>query len=291
MKQAWMFLLLSLSIVSITAFANDKVIYGEDNRLDLFEVTNSLYADLSRSTLALIGKNNIKKVGDEYQISGSPLGTSMQLCAGEKFEKQITAASCSAFLVTPKHIVTAGHCVKSLSDCNKYKFVFDFNIGNQNNISYKVDSSSVYGCKALVAQVLDNSSMDDYAFIELDREVTDRIPLIVRTEGAVAVKDPLVVIGHPTGLPAKIADGAVVRSIKNPKYFVTNLDTFGGNSGSAVFNAVTGVVEGILVRGETDYQYFGIGKCYKPNYCTETGCRGEDVTRITNIKKLMDMLN
>jgi len=272
-------------------YSNDKVVYGKDNRLDLFEVTNPLYAELTRSTLAMIGPNNIKLENNQYKISGALLGPQMKLCPGEKFEKQITAANCSAFLVTPNHIVTAGHCVKNLSDCNRYKWVFDFNIEDQNTTTHIVPASSVYGCKAVVAQVLDNSNMDDYAFIELDRTVTDRLPLTVRTEGAIAVKDPLVVIGHPTGLPVKIADGAKVRSIKNPKYFVSNLDTFGGNSGSAVFNAETGVVEGILVRGETDYQYLSARKCYTPNYCSENGCRGEDVTRITNIKKLMEMLN
>ena len=45
---------------------------------------------------------------------------------------------------------------------------------------------------------------------------------------------PLVVIGHPSGLPTKIADGAWVRNNESEYYFVTNLDTFGGNSGSAV---------------------------------------------------------
>ena len=32
---------------------------------------------------------------------------------------------------------------------------------------------------------------------------------------------------------------------KNKYYFQSNLDTFGGNSGSAVFDTATGVVEGM----------------------------------------------
>ncbi|NKC16754.1 MAG: hypothetical protein GKR94_32545 [Gammaproteobacteria bacterium] len=36
-------------------------------------------------------------------------------------------------------------------------------------------------------------------------------------------------------------------------YFVANLDPFGGNSGSPVFNADTLTVERILVRGEQDF--------------------------------------
>ncbi|MFN8369647.1 MAG: S46 family peptidase [Bacteriovoracaceae bacterium] len=91
------------------------------------------------------------------------------------------------------------------------------------------------------------------------------------------------------GLPTKISDGANVRTNNNPKYFVANLDTYGGNSGSAVFNTKTGEVEGILVRGENDYVYDSAQGCRVSNKCTNAGCRGEDVTRITNIKELMSL--
>jgi hypothetical protein len=128
-------------------------------------------------------------------------------------------------------------------------------------------------------------SKDDYAFIELDRKVTDLEPLKVRTSGKISKGDSVVVIGHPTGLPTKIADGAKVRSIQG-KFFSANLDTFGGNSGSAVFNAVTHEVEGILVRGETDYVYNSTLGCQVVNVCSNDSCRGEDVTFIKNVEGL-----
>jgi V8-like Glu-specific endopeptidase len=128
-------------------------------------------------------------------------------------------------------------------------------------------------------------SKDDYAFIELDRKVNDRQPLKVRKTGKISKGASLVVIGHPTGLPTKIADGANVRTLQG-KFFVANLDTFGGNSGSAVFNAETEEVEGILVRGETDYVYNSSLGCQVPNVCSNDACRGEDVTYITNVEGL-----
>ena len=72
-----------------------------------------------------------------------------------------------------------------------------------------------------------------------------------------------------------------MRNINKPGYFVANLDTYGGNSGSAVFNAKTGVIEGILVRGENDYVYKG--NCRVSNVCASDGCRGEDVTKLSAI--------
>jgi hypothetical protein len=121
--------------------------------------------------------------------------------------------------------------------------------------------------------------------VELDRVVTDRTPLTFRKSGAISVNEPLVVIGHPTGLPTKIADGANVRSLST-SFFVANLDTFGGNSGSAVFNANTSEVEGILVRGEEDYVKPFLRSCKKPKECKSDKCRGEDVTKITLIQAL-----
>ena len=58
--------------------------------------------------------------------------------------------------------------------------------------------------------------------------------LPIRREGAPSVGTPLVVSGHPAGIPLKIAGGATVRSSQHPEYFDANLDTYGGNSGSPV---------------------------------------------------------
>ena len=91
-----------------------------------------------------------------------------------------------------------------------------------------------------------------FSVIELDRPVTNHAPLKMRLAGEPRVNDDLTVIGHPSGLPTKIAGGAKLRSLHNG-FIRASLDTYGGNSGSAVFNSSTFEVEGILVRGETDF--------------------------------------
>ena len=92
--------------------------------------------------------------------------------------------------------------------------------------------------------------------------------------------EALTVIGYPSGLPLKVASGGRVRTVKS-EYYVTNLDTYGGNSGSAVFNSTSGEVEGILVRGENDF--VSQNGCVVSNRCTFEGCRGEDVTKISEV--------
>ena len=74
----------------------------------------------------------------------------------------------------------------------------------------------------------------------------------------------------------------MVRDNSPGSFFVANLDTYGGNSGSPVFEEDSDIVEGILVRGDTDF--VSNGTCIVSNVCPTTGCGGEDVTRAAEFK-------
>ena len=277
-------------VFATSAFASNKgidVIYGEDNRKDVFESPNASFIELSRSTAAMIPATNLKTILSEVEISGTTL-RGRGICAKERFSNQISAANCSGFLVADNKLVTAGHCIKGPAQCSSYKWVFDYRVESSDQGKVTVPATSVYSCKKVIATRLDSASKDDYAIIELDRPVTDRLPLKFRRSGKPSVGDSLVVIGHPTGLPTKIADGAKIRSLSG-KFFIANLDTYGGNSGSAVFNVQTEEVEGILVRGETDYVYNSSLGCQVSNLCPDTGCRGEDVTYIANVPGILNL--
>ncbi|MBY0515676.1 MAG: trypsin-like peptidase domain-containing protein [Bacteriovoracaceae bacterium] len=286
-------LLATLALSSLGALAQrhePKVIYGDDNRQDIYEVTSSALVEVANSTAAMIPAKDLATTGGGWSggskkdivISGPTL-MSRGICATERFAAQPTAANCSGFLVSDKILVTAGHCMKSMGDCSDFKWVFDYKLDTPGVNKVTVRKENIYGCKKIIEQVLSNDQ-NDYAVIELDRPVTARRPLNFRKSGKIAVGTPIVVIGHPTGLPTKVAAGAKVRSTKE-MYFVGNLDTYGGNSGSAVFNANTLEVEGILVRGDTDY-VAGPNGCRVSNVQGNDDGRGEDVTYITNIKSL-----
>lgn len=284
-----MFLTISTLVLTAAAFAsvpgNNKVIYGDDNRLDVYETNNNMYLELAKSTAAQIPNSSLSAVKNgEVTVLGRTL-QSRNICAKEKFSAQLSAARCSGFLVGSNLLVTAGHCITNDSDCSSYAWVFDFKMNAANQSAMTVKSDNVFHCSKIIARAQD-SSQNDYALIQLDRAVADRQPLQFRKEGKIADNAKLVVIGHPSGLPTKIADGAEVRSNSHSLYFVANTDTYGGNSGSAVFDANTGIVEGILVRGEQDYVYdYSLG-CQVSKVCANNACRGEDITRITNFKVL-----
>jgi V8-like Glu-specific endopeptidase len=286
-------LLAGLLIISSLAIAKEKnvdVVYGDDNRIDVFQSPNEMYRSLARSTVAMISADNFRKLPDGQMEIFSPSLRGRGICPEERFINQPTAASCSGFLVAPNVIVTAGHCIRSEYDCVANRWVFDYKTFYPDQDIVRVPMENIYSCKKIITSVLDNFNKDDYAVIELDRKVTDRVPLEFRKRGKVSEGSNLVVIGHPAGLPTKVADGASVRSL-DEKFFVANLDTYGGNSGSAVFNADTGKIEGILVRGENDYTKDYERRCLKSVRCTNDSCRGEDVTYITNVKVLKSLLS
>jgi V8-like Glu-specific endopeptidase len=280
--------LLALLFV-VNSNATNKVIYGEDDRLDVFEATNQKHVELSKSTAAMIPSYKIKSLNSyESLLVGKSLEAGGK-CASEKFASQPTVANCSGFLVDKNKIVTAGHCITSESDCKSNSWVFDYKVSYSTQDEVVVEKSKIYKCKKIISRSLDSSSQNDYALIELEEVVEDRKPLKFRTSGKAKVGDKLVVIGHPTGLPTKIAAGAKIRKVGSV-FFTANLDTYGGNSGSAVFNATTGVIEGILVRGDTDYVWSSNQGCQVSNVIGSNSGRGEDVTLITNIKELSSIV-
>lgn len=263
----------------------EKVIYGDDNRRDVFEEPDASLRMVSEATAGILRTDALTKdASGLVTIKTRKFGDAYALCPEEPFREQETAPYCSAFLVSPDTLVTAGHCLATAADCGVVSFVFGFSLATSNASLNQVPESDIYRCSRVVfAQVKDA----DFSVVKLDRPVIGRAPLNVRRQGAISVGDDLVVIGHPSGLPTKIAAGAKVRRIATG-FFQSNLDTYGGNSGSVVINARTHEAEGILVRGERDFVLKPDGKCMVSNRCADDQCRGEDVTTITEVLKYLD---
>ncbi|MCX5789575.1 MAG: hypothetical protein NTX64_13880, partial [Elusimicrobia bacterium] len=58
-----------------------------------------------------------------------------------------------------------------------------------------------------------------------------------------------------------------------------DVDSYGGNSGSPVFNADTGLIEGVMVRGQEDFE--DAGGCRKSKVYLQGAGGGEQVTMIS----------
>jgi V8-like Glu-specific endopeptidase len=255
-----------------------KLVYGVDDRKDIFQVTDPAVLARADSTVSLIDVSRITDNGDGTStILTTTFGESHDLCEGERFRNQPTAARCSGFLVAPDLIATAGHCVNA-NNLARNRFVFGFRMINETEARVIIPNDQIFKGVAILTRE-EVSTGADYAVVRLDRPATGRTILKIRRNGKIDDGQPVYVIGHPSGLPQKYAPGADVRNNAKTEFFTANLDTYGGNSGSPVFNEDTGDVEGILVRGDTDF--VRVGSCWVSNVCPTTGCRGEDVTRTT----------
>jgi V8-like Glu-specific endopeptidase len=258
---------------------HQRAIYGTDDRRDVFQIRTVDIRALADSVAALVEASNLRKTADgRYRLKTTTYQEDYELCDGEPFASQPLGCFCSGFLVAPDVVATAGHCVRSSIGARRTRFVFGFHMLDHARGRTTFRKRDVYSGLALLAREEDEAGAD-WALVQLDRPVVGRRPLRVRSAGKIADGRPLFVIGHPNGLPAKFADGARVRGNRRRAFFVANLDTYGGNSGSPVFDGRSTVVEGILASGEDDFVRHG--DCFVSLVCPDTECRGEAVTRAT----------
>ena len=288
----------AMSYERLPDLSGDDLIYGNDNRSEINQYSDTDFIEKAQSVAIRVPKKRLTVDRSDANRILFPFvtlkGAMPQICEEERFTDQVSLGNCSGFLVGPKTLVTAGHCMNNAKECADNKWVFGFKDGTT-----ELTSSQVYSCNKIVAQryVYDSNEVSDYAVIELDREVQGYIPLKLRKYGRVLINTPLVVIGHPMGLPMKATDGGVVSRMNEVErknklksfllrshYFTANLDAYGGNSGSPVFNKKTGKVEGILVQGAEDFVYNQQKECLESRHLSNSHLNTyEKVMRITKI--------
>ncbi len=260
-----------------------KVIYGTDDRLDVFQDPRTDHRVWAASTCGLINVSRMVHNGDgswtvmpvAYNRFGLPA------CPEERFGGQPTAPFCTGFMVGADLVATAGHCISNPGAFSTVNFVFGFEMLDATAARLDFPAECVYQAVEIVST---GSGSLDHTIVRLDRPVTapGARPFRIRRDGVVGVGERVGLIGHPAGLPLKIAfgDATAVRTNTDPGFFVANTDSYAGNSGSPVINQVSGLIEGILVRGETDY--LNMGTCFMSYVVPNSGGRGEDCTKITN---------
>lgn len=278
-----------LSLLFIIAFfqnshAGSKLgvdaIYGLDNRLDGSAITEKELIKIKSAIGLLVSKDYLTKGLLTSEIKATSMKESLNVCQDVRYVKELTVDSCTAFLIAPDLMATAGHCVQEASDCENKIVAFDVNESSQKTDHYKVSNSKIYECQEIVAQSFNESG--DYSIFRLKRK-TGRTPLKLRTSGEVSSKDKVFMMGHPLGQPLKMSPSVSPTDLSSISSFKAPLNSFVGNSGSPVINAKTLKVEGILVNGAEDFLLDEINQCYRFQVHEVNAGNGEGVSRINEI--------
>ncbi len=264
-----------------------KVVYGEDGRMEVWQAPASLQ-NIAASTAVVVLRPDLQKdLGGLLQLNQATAASTGVYCAELPFLHQPIAGQCTAFLVGPDLMLTAGHCFKEEGSCAESSFVFGYQTDPlTGRAGVDVPARDVYQCKAVVSAIIDPDLQTDYALVQLDRVVEGRAPVAYRREGMPDIGTPVGVVGSPGGLPLKVDMGAHVRAHEG-EMFTANLDAFGGNSGSPVVNLDTLEVEGLLVNGEEDYRFDPERSCEAIRRCADDECAGEASLRISYVPELV----
>lgn len=240
--------------------------------------------DNARAVAIVIEKNKLHAVTDSiYQLDvGITLGQRFKLCPGTPFIDQPVIGLGTAFILARQTMMTAGHVLEE--DLSRYVVVFGFEMVNKTG-AYEglISLKDIY----YPTRIVQSSETLDVTVFEVSRPL-DRPVLKYAKEQLPAVLTPIYMIGHPYGLPKKVALNASVQSNGNAEFFYTSLFAAQGNSGSPVFDFRTNEVVGVLVSGEVDYDWNG--GCNAPKICGLPYCKGEKVVSITAIPHIQSLI-
>ncbi len=267
----------------------DGVIYNGDSRVESSNLKKSKI-DRSMQTAILIDNSKIAASSKQFSVRSRPLGELYPLCPDARFQDQPAVGFCTAVLVSPKLLLTAGHCFRTLPDCSEVSAIFDWSLEKSKKEILPI--SEKFQCKRILTQRTDSIKGLDYALIELDRPVDKADPVQIADSTDFAEGELFFSFSYPQGIPLKVDKAVLLKneSFENTMKFA--VDTFEGSSGSPLFNSY-GELVGILSSGMEDFreddirEYQQHGGCVKMNKCATGTCFGETYVKAPKIKEMI----
>ncbi|MBX7191803.1 MAG: serine protease [Sandaracinaceae bacterium] len=258
----------------VASSAVEPVIFGADDRVELYEVRDNAQREaFARAVPAMIHASRVHvDTSGSVTFDAQPLGPSHELCEGEAHYDQPSAVSCSATLIDDDLVLTAGHCVDGWP-CAEQRFVFGWYY-DEAGVLHARRSDDVFRCSEVVVTEL--TSANDYAIVRLDRAAAGP-PLPVRLEPAV-VGEAVSLAGYPFGIPMKVVEHGEITANASRSRFYARLDAQPGNSGSGVFDEELRLL-GDLTNGPVE-ALVRDGSCNRLAVIDETSWRTELISSV-----------
>jgi len=271
---------------SADAGQRPRIIRPPDDRTD-YHAASATLRGIGDSVCAFINTDRITDNGDgTFTITPGTLADDFNpLCDGERFADQPTAAFCTATLIAPNILVTAGHCLDDngvRTAFDTFFCVFDYAVRQADVNPSTFTTDQVYRGAEVLGLVNVADTANDWAVVRLDRAVTGRTPVPVRSSGSVSVGASLVAIGFGAGLPMKFSGNATVQNLVDFG-FEADLDIIAGNSGGPIIDATTGMIEGVLSSDLAIDDYHQEGACFKATVCPGDAICAEGFTLLASV--------
>lgn len=244
-------LVLTLAISS-QAFA----LYEEDNRVDYYKLSDEKMKETAKSVAIQIYKDELKgwTFNRYWEIVTRPL-INYDVCRQERFSDQSRMRNdCSAVLIGPRHLLLPGNCItEHYCDNDLFYWMFNYHLESSAPMDLNRKRENFYKCDKVVRRVFDPNTAISYTVIELNKDVVGVKPVKISKQLDIGPAEELVAIGHPAGLPLKIAGEAYVAD-QNDTHFLVSSDIAGRSKGAAIFNAKSYELEGMLIDGRPDFE-------------------------------------
>jgi len=308
MSHIHLFCLFTLAITSFASYAEQKTLYGADDRQETYLASKKIQ-QIAAAVVALIPKEKLKKdpKTQQYQFTEVSRLSDGDMCNSERFAQQPSVAGCTGTLVAKDLVMTAAHCVDDVKTgtgpiYDKYWVVFGYQMYNNKQWKTHYSEQDVYEIKENVIKPnYDVQIFRDEALVRLKRVVADHHqPLSLSAVRQYKVATELTMIGYPLGLPQKVTNhGHIVRRNDDGDY-VSDVDAFHGNSGSPVFVTSSLASDrpqlvGVLSFGEPDTRLDNQRQCKVSHRCEQAelksyACQGETISPVEKVSEYFQRL-